>query len=78
MALETMVWSVLVTPCDSLARHTRNQDPRIHEANWSARDPSERSLTFRKLLGNSTSVCNTVAYAHSRGILHRDLKPLIS
>ncbi len=30
---------------------------------------------FRWLLRRFTDVCNTVAYAHSRGILHRDLKP---
>ncbi len=32
-------------------------------------------LEFRELLGNLVSVCNAVAYAHSRGVLHRDLKP---
>jgi serine/threonine protein kinase len=32
-------------------------------------------LDFRWLLRKFTDVCNTVAYAHSRGVLHRDLKP---
>jgi serine/threonine-protein kinase len=32
-------------------------------------------LEFRKLLGRFIDVCNAVAYAHSRGVLHRDLKP---
>jgi eukaryotic-like serine/threonine-protein kinase len=32
-------------------------------------------LEFRWLLRKLVDVCNTVAYAHSRGVLHRDLKP---
>ncbi|MBX3433746.1 MAG: serine/threonine protein kinase [Pirellulales bacterium] len=30
---------------------------------------------FRELLRRFIDVCDTVAYAHSRGVLHRDLKP---
>ena len=33
------------------------------------------SLEFRQLLGRFVDVCNAIAYAHSRGVLHRDLKP---
>ncbi len=35
----------------------------------------DRSLAFRRLLKNFTDVCNAVEYAHSRGVLHRDVKP---
>ena len=33
------------------------------------------SVDFRKLLTRFIDVCETIAYAHSRGVLHRDLKP---
>jgi len=32
-------------------------------------------LLFSRLLSAFVSVCKTVAYAHSRGVIHRDIKP---
>src|SRR5437763_15307839 len=47
----------------------------FHAADWPGRDPGERALALRGLLARFVAVCQTVAYAHSRGAVHRDLKP---
>jgi WD40 repeat protein len=35
----------------------------------------EIGVEFRQLLGRFIDVCQAIEYAHSRGVLHRDLKP---
>lgn len=48
---------------------------RFHDPKRKWKDAGERELEFRKLLQRFIDVCNAIEYAHSRGVLHRDLKP---
>ncbi|MCB9760360.1 MAG: SUMF1/EgtB/PvdO family nonheme iron enzyme [Alphaproteobacteria bacterium] len=48
----------------------------VHEhAREGGSTPSATGWTFRRLIDAFRRVCETVAYAHSRGVVHRDLKP---
>ncbi len=48
---------------------------RFHQAEMTSQDPGERALAFRSLLNRLVQACNTIDYAHDRGVLHRDIKP---
>jgi serine/threonine-protein kinase len=61
-------------PCYAM-RFIRGQNLAEAIARLHATAAAGRDLALRQLLARFVVVCNTVAYAHSRGVVHRDLKP---
>ena len=55
--------------------HGRTLQKVIDEYHAAKRSPGDHEVEQFRLLQIFTSLCQTVAYAHSRGVLHRDLKP---
>ena len=64
--LKSAVESILKD--DSEAGTLTKAIAKLHAGEWS-------ESNFRKLLSRFQRVCEGVAYAHSRGVIHRDLKP---
>jgi len=56
-------------------RTLRDAIEEFHSSDQPDRDPIERNRALRALLYRFKSACSTVAFAHSRRILHCDLKP---
>jgi serine/threonine-protein kinase len=48
---------------------------RFHADEGLRTDVGRRSIELNKLLRRFLDVCNAIEYAHSRGVLHRDIKP---
>ncbi|MCA9240977.1 MAG: protein kinase, partial [Planctomycetales bacterium] len=55
-------------------RFIRGVDLRQAIADYWESPKKDRPLKFRQLIGRFVNVCQTIHYAHSRGVLHRDLK----
>ena len=58
-----------------LVRGKRTLRAVIQEYHAACLEGAENPLEFRRLLDAFVAICQALGYAHSRGVLHRDLKP---
>lgn len=47
----------------------------FHATDWKKRTKAEYRTELNRLLEHFCAACHTIAYAHNRGIVHRDIKP---
>ena len=59
---------------ETLAEKARQLHRQFAESGHALRKTFELTV-LRPLISRFVSVCNTVAYAHSQGVIHRDIKP---
>ncbi|MFP6763178.1 MAG: serine/threonine-protein kinase, partial [Planctomycetaceae bacterium] len=65
----TPFYSMKLVRGETMEKHIEH----LHEL---PKNSPEFTLARRRLLGNFIDICNAIAFAHDRGVLHRDLKPL--
>lgn len=58
-----------------LIRDKRTLKSAIHEYHEARRTGKANPVDFGALLSAFVAICQAIGYAHSRGVLHRDLKP---
>lgn len=68
-----LFFTMKIAEGDSLDKHIQQLHAHSDQNGWA----SEGEIySLRRLLSGFKQVCDAVAYAHSRGVIHRDLKPM--